>query len=205
MREAIDSIKQFPETLVDCSFGQGRDMFLKQLEERNGRDEEDSVDAYIEDCQNTITGLVRRAKPYNVPDDYIFFLENYGGLFLWDDKYTLSLLGTGPMVEEWYSSVVSDDALLEAGQYGFLTIGSLNFNEQHKYKFQYVTFFLDLAGNVQKHCVIGVGPWGAETLTPLDILPGLHDHPDRWRKTANSFTEWLEQAADTKGAFGYDQ
>lgn len=204
MKEIVERIRLLPEAYVDCGLRQGRDMIQKQLNERAGEEEKvEFVDAFIEDIQNTIASLIQRAKPYDIPDDYISFLEYYGGLFLWNDKYTLSLFGTGPMVEEWYSSVVSDEALQEVGQYGFLTIGSLNFREQHKYKFQYVTFFLDLAGHVQKHCVIGIGPWGAETLTPLDILKDIHAYPGTWQKVANSFTEWLELAAETEGAFIY--
>jgi hypothetical protein len=107
------------------------------------------------------------------------------------------------MVEDWYSSVVSDNALLEVARYGFLTLGSLNFRRHHKYKYQEVTFFLDLAGNIQKGCVIGVGPWGQGALTLLDVLRDIHGHPGRWQKVAGSFTEWLARAAVTKGGVGY--
>jgi hypothetical protein len=203
IEDIVERIRRLPEAYVDRSFGQGRDAFLRQLEQRTGRDEVASVDLYIEGSRNTITGLVQKIAPYHIPDDYIFFLEYYGGLFIKGDHYSLSVLGTGPMVEEWYSSVNSDDALHEVRQYGFLTLGSLGFGEHPNYRFQEVTFFLDVAGNVQKHCVIGVGPWGQETPTPVDILKDIHAHPDQWRKATDSFTEWLEQAAETNGAFGY--
>lgn len=106
------------------------------------------------------------------------------------------------MVEDWYAAINSDEALPEPGRYGFLSLGSLNFREGI-YKFQYVSFFLDLAGTIQKHCVIGVGPWGAEELTPDIVLKDIYAYPGKWQKIANSFTDWLEQAAQTGGAFIY--
>ena len=203
VKDAIEQIRLYPGALVDCSFGQGRDVFLEQLEERTGRNEAYSVDNYIEDCRDTIAGLIQRVAPYEVPKDYIFFLEYYGGIFIEGDNHTLSILGTGPNVEEWYSSVESDDALLEVGRQGFLKLGSLNFARNEENNSQRIAYFLDLAGNVQKHCVIGVGPWGKETLTPIDILKNIHAYHEMWKKVANSFTAWLEQAAITKGGFGY--
>jgi hypothetical protein len=198
--EVIERIQRFPDAFVDCSFRQGRDAILRQLNERTGEDEEAFVDVTIEGIQDTIATLIQKAAPYDIPDDYIFFLEFYGGLAIDRDDYYLALLGVGPMVEEWYGSVDSDEALQEPGKYGFLSLGSLNFRGR-RFRFQSVSFFLDLAGVVQKHCVIGVGPWGQHTLTPYTILKDVRAHPGMWRKIANSFTEWLEQAAETHGVF----
>jgi hypothetical protein len=38
---------------------------------------------------------------------------------------------------------------------------------------------------------------------PSAIPKDIHAHPHMWHKVANSFAEWLEQAAETRGAFGY--
>lgn len=200
--ETVERIRLISGTFIDCGFGQGRDMFLKQLEERTGNDESALVDVDIQGSRDLITKLIKRANPYNIPDDYIFFLENYGGLAIDRPNYRFSVLGVGPMVEDWYASVISDEAIQEPGKYSFLSLGSLNFREG-RYKFQHVDFFLDLAGIIQKHCVIGVGPWGAEDLTPDIVIKDIYAYPGKWQKIANSFTEWLEQAAQTEGAFIY--
>lgn len=202
VREAVKRIQLLSGAFVDCSFRQGRNAVLKQLEERTGRDEEAFVDVYIQEMQDTMATLIHKAVPYEVPEDYIFFLEFYGGLAIDRDDYNFSILGIGPMVEDWYGSVESDEAFPEPAKYGFLSLGSLNFREG-KYKFQHVDFFLDLAGIIQKHCVIGVGPWGQAGPTPSTIIQDIHAHPGRWQKIAPSFTEWLEQAAETGGAFSY--
>ena len=203
LTEVVKRIEQFPGALVDCSFGQGRDAFLKQLEARTGRNEKYSVDMYIEDCRDTIAELIERVATYEIPDDYISFLELYGGFLLDFDDYHLSTLGIGPMVENWYSSIDSDDALSEINQYGFIHVGGLSFGKYPEEKIQVVTFLQDLAGTIEKHCVIGIGPWRVDTLTPIDISKDIHAYPDYWRKVANSFTEWLVQVAETQGRFGY--
>lgn len=205
VREAVKRIQLLPEASVDCSVRQGRDAVLKQLTARDGSIAETIVDAFIEeDIRGEIALLVQKAAPYDIPGEYIFFLEFYGGLAIDNDdpNYNFSVLGIGPMVEEWYGFIAGDEALQEPGKYGFLSLGSLNFG-QGKLKSKHIGFFLDLAGGVQEHCVIGVGPWGEDTLTPSTIIKDLHAYPDMWRKIAGSFTEWLEQAAETRGAFGY--
>lgn len=202
VRKAVEHIQRIPGAYVDCSFRQGRDKVLKQLNERSGRDEKDLLDASIRDIQNTIVELIQEAAPYHIPDDYIFFLEFYGGLAIDKDNYRFSVFGVGPMVEEWYASVVSDVAFSEPGKSGVLSLGRMSFRTG-EYQFQYVTFFLDLAGILQENCVIGIGPWGKEELTSFTIIKDIHAYPGMWRKIANSFTEWLEQTSETQGSFNY--
>jgi hypothetical protein len=78
--------------------------------------------------------LLKRAEPYSIPEDYIAFLENYGGLSIEGDDYRFSILGAGPMVEDWYASIESDQAILPIGNYGLLTLGALRFRSGHKYE-----------------------------------------------------------------------
>ncbi|MBI1881258.1 MAG: hypothetical protein HYR94_24015 [Chloroflexi bacterium] len=202
IKEIVDRIKLLPESFVDVSYRQGRDKVLKQLNKRTGENESAWVDVFIEDSQNTIQKLIQKVTPYIIPDDYIYFLEFYGGLAIESNDYYFSLLGIGPMVEEWYTGIESDDAFPEPEKYGFLSLGSLDFRKG-KYKFQHVNFFLDLAGVVQKHCVIGVGPWGEDDPNSFKIIKDIHAYPHRWQRVANSFTEWLELAAETRGIFVY--
>jgi hypothetical protein len=168
-----------------------------------GEDASRSVDIFIENSQNAIPELTQTAAPHSIPEDYIFFLEFYGGLAIESDDCYFSLLGIGPMVEDWYAAVDSDEAFPEPGKYGFLSLGSLSFREG-KHKFQHVDFFLDLAGVVQEYCVIGVGPWGEGEPNSFTIIKDLRAYPQKWQKIADTFTEWLDKAAETQGVFVYD-
>jgi hypothetical protein len=181
---------------------QGRDAVLRQLNERTGKDEESTLEAFIQSCQEGIATLIQRAQPYEIPQDYIFFLEQYGGFCVVNNDYYLATLGIGPMVEEWYTAIDSDSALPNPGKHGFLSIGSLSFRTG-KYRFQRVTFYLDIAGIIARNCVIGVGPWGQGTITSIDIIEDVHAYLEMWRQIANSFTGWLDKVAETGGAFDY--
>jgi hypothetical protein len=200
--QVVERIRLLSEAFVDSSIRQGRDTILEQLRERGGPTADKIVDAFIAEISDTIATVVGKAKPYEIPDDYIFFLEFYGGLAIDRDDYYFSVFGVGPWVEHWYSSIVSDAVLQEPGEYGFLSLGSTNIRKG-EHRLQRVHFVLDLAGTVQEYCVIGVGPWGLGTPDPETVLQDLQGHSEMWRKLANSFTEWLEQAVDTEGSFGY--
>lgn len=190
-----------PDSYVDSNFGQGREAVLKQLEKFGGQPET-FVNRGIEEAKAAIAGLIERAIPYTIPDEYIFFLEYYGGLAIDTEDGYFSVYGIGPMVEEDYASIISDYVIYQSGEYGFLSLGILGFRNE-KYKFQYVSFFLDISGTLQKDAVIGIGPWGKNTLSSYEILKSIHAHPESWRKTSNSFPEWLEYAGRTQGLFDY--
>lgn len=202
LRESVNRIKLLTGASVDANYRQGRDKVIEQLNERTGKNASGSVDIFIKNSQDAIPELTQAVAPHNIPEDYIFFLEFYGGLAIESDDYYFSILGIGPMVEEWYSAIDSDEAFPEPEKYGFLSLGMLNFRKG-KYKSQYVDFFLDLAGSVQKYCVIGVGPWGKDDPNSFAIIKDIHAYSEMWQITANSFTEWLKQVAETHGSFGY--
>jgi hypothetical protein len=204
VKRVIERIQSMQDTYVDCSIRQGRDAIHSQLNERAGKDEEAFVDITIEGMKSTIAALVQRAMPYELPDDYVFFLEFSGGLAMYNDDSDgwFSILGVGPMVEDWYGSVDGDEAVQDPGKCGFLSLGSRGFGKG-KYRFKRIVFLLDLTGTIHKHCVIGIGPCGEDTLSLSTIINDIHSYPNMWRKIANSFTEWLEQAAETHGTFGY--
>lgn len=200
--KVVEKIRLLPGGFIDVNFGQGRNAVLRQLNERTGENEEPTVDAFIQSCRDAIATLIQRAQPYEIPQDYILFLELYGGLSIHSRDHYFSLLGIGPMVEDRYGAIVSDDALSDPGKHGFISLGSLNFRTG-KYKYQYVTFYLDIGGIITRNCVIGVGPWGQGTITSVDVLDDIHSHPEMWRQIADSFTGWLDKVAETGGAFGY--
>ena len=163
------------------------------------------MEAHIENFRQTVAALQRKAAPFEVPKDYTFFLGYYGGLAIQGDNYRLSLLGTGPMVEDMYSSIVSDFAFPEPGKYGFISLGALqyyNLPEIHL-----VEFFLDLAGTVEKSAVIGMGPVnrtrGVKDVSSWEIAMNIGEYPDRYQKVGDSFVDWLVKIAETGGKLGY--
>ena len=200
---AVERLRMLPEAYIDSGFRQGRDAVLRQLESRTGEDESASVDVYLAGMKDDIANLRQRALPFYVPEDYIEFLETYAGLSIDDIEFRLVVFGIGPRVEDWYASIVSDEAWAEPGKDGLLPVATLISRSLVRHRSKRVSFFIDLSGGIQEQCVIGVGPWGADDLRPQTVLKDPRAHSALWAKTANSFTEWLEQAGETRGAFNY--
>lgn len=138
--------------------------------------------------------------PHHLPDDYVFFIEWYGGLSI-DDPHShyFQIAGLGPMTDDWYSDVLSSDGGLYEN--GLLLIGTLTFTREGI--LQFVKFFLDVAGTIKQYCVIAAGPLKPPYPNVVPILQSPQNHPTQWTKLADSFTGWLEQAAETRGTFGY--
>ncbi len=210
INDIVERLRPLPGTYIDCGFRQGRDAVLKQFRQQLDQDAQYNVDRsatidrFLSEMRNDIVELVKRAAPYELPEDYIYFLEYYGGLAIDGANCNFSVFGIGPMVETWYGYInTADHVLMESGKLGWQSLGRLVFRKGHKYDFQRVLFYVDLIGAVQKNSVIGVGPWDGVEPQELTILSDIHAHPDLWRKLANSFTEWLEQASETQGSFVY--
>jgi len=200
----VEQLRRENGAHIDVSVGQGRDAVRKKLQERLGeRVAEPVLDKALSEIQKALAELAQRLRPYELPQDYLFFLEYYGGLFLESGAHYFAVLGVGPMVEEWYAAIDSDSAIPELVKYDFLQVGTLSFRAE-TYQFQRVSFVLDLAGTIQKHAIIGIGPWGHGGITPLDVVRNPREFTGAWQLSAKSFTSWLSQAAATKGAFGYE-
>ncbi len=203
MIDIIEKMESVSGAIVDQHFLQGNEAVLKQLNLRHGNYNEQFVASSVEDARARITDMIRGTHPHIIPEEYIFFLEYCGGLSIDDEDYYFSTYGIGPLVEEYYSSIDSDFAMPEFhwGS-GLLKVGHINFR-RGKLKDHDVYFLLDLANNVQKHCVFGIGPCGWESTSPATITEDLQHYTDEWQIVANSFTEWLELAVKTRGSFGY--
>lgn len=202
LQAIVEQIRNLPSSGVDINFRQGRVEFRQQLN-LFGQVDESFINDTIEQFEEIITTLKQNALPYKIPEEYIFFLEFYGGLYIdGDDGHYFSTYGLGPMSEEWYASIISPDAVPESIHYGFLALGSLSFYEG-KYNGQLVKFFLDLAGTIQESSVIGIGPLRPEGPLPSMIIKNVNEYPQFWHKVADSFTHWLQRAAETQGAFDY--
>ncbi len=207
LTDVVEKLRPFSWAYIDTGFRQGRNAVLKRYQEQFEQTEEDSsryAEEFLSMAPNAVIDFAKRLAPYDIPEDYIYFLEYYGGLAIDGDRHYFSLYGIGPMVESWYGYMNSGDHVyMEAEQQGWLSLGSLVFREGHKYSDQRVRFFLDLAGTVQRYSVIGIGPWDGATPRAINMLSDLYTYPGMWKKLANSFTEFLEQAAETRGAFAY--
>ena len=205
--DIVEKLRPSSWAYIDVGFRQGREAVLRQYKQQFEPYEEEPsqpIDDSLAFWQDAIKDLRKRAAPYDVPEDYIFFLEHYGGLAIDGAKLYFSIHGIGPMVETWYGYMNSGDhVLLESTQLGWLSLGDLVFRGSHKYSNQRVLFFLDLAGTIQKFSVIGIGPWDGVTPRASSVLNDIHAHSGLWKILATSFTEFLEQAAETRGEFRY--
>jgi hypothetical protein len=202
--QAVKKLRSLPGVNVDVGFRQGRDAVLRQLESRTERDESALVDVDIQNMKDTISSLMQRCMPLTLPADYIFFLSTYGGLAIEDEFYFFSIYGTGPMVEDWYSSVDSDEVLQSPGDIGFLKLGSLHFRRQHRQKNDAVEFYLDISGAIKMNAIVGVGPLGGmKRWERVRLLFSPVKYRSKRKILANSFTQWLDLCAETRGGFIY--
>ncbi|MEZ4645421.1 MAG: hypothetical protein R3E31_22265 [Chloroflexota bacterium] len=86
MMELIDSVEQIKllsGAFVDYGYRQGKDAILKQFNQRSGENEEDFVDNDIKNMKDTIAALMEKLAPYDIPKDYIFFLDFMGVAYVY--------------------------------------------------------------------------------------------------------------------------
>lgn len=199
LKAIVEQIERLPDSGVDSNFRQGHAAVLQQLDYQV---DEVFLESAMQEVQEDLLTLKQKAIPHSLPEDYLFFLEFYGGLYIAGNNTYFSTYGIGPRSEEWYSAIISPDAMPEAIQYGFITVGVLTFHGG-KYIGQKAKFFLDIAGDIQKHCVIGIGPFKPQEQDLFTVIKNISAYPTTWHKIADSFTHWLEQAAETAGTFDY--
>jgi hypothetical protein len=199
--QVVERIRTIPGAQVDCGLGQGRDAFLAHVHRLYSKVLDIPLmpdDWYVTEFRQGLSEMQAKVAPNCLPDDYAFFLEYYGGLSIGTSDYDLIVDGIGSMVEEWYGFPMGDDGIYEDG---LLAIATLVVQKERSS--QRVRFFLDLAGTICQDCVIGIDDRGLERADYASIFQDPYAHTDRWTKLADSFTEWLEQAAATSGTFGY--
>jgi hypothetical protein len=199
--QAVERIRIIPGAEVDCGLGQGRDALLAHIHRQYSEVMGVPLmpdDWYVTESRQCFAEMQAEVAPNRLPDDYALFLEYYGGLSIGMSDYDLIVDGIGPMVEEWYGFPFGDDGIYENGLLAIATLVLQKDRSSQRFR-----FFLDLGGIIRQDSVIGIDDRGLERADYASILQDPHTHPDRWTKLTDSFTEWLEQAATTKGAFGY--
>lgn len=192
----VDTIRKTEGAAVDNNFGQGRDIFIEQVQSLHPGStvtEQDYslFEYFLVEAQNFVL-------PYELPADYIFFLKFYGGLHIQQRSHNMSLLGIGPMVNTWYQYLMGDDGYCKDG---VIYISKLALKGRDLGK--WVNFYIDLVGSTQQYAIISMPSWTRENLSQSTILSEPSNYPDQWKLLASSFTDWLTLVAQTKGSCGY--
>jgi hypothetical protein len=202
IEKVIEQIRLLPNAQVDCGTEQGQKQFFAQLSKHVTTPEMLSVPfgCYVLETDKCLAQIEKLIKPYSLPTDYLSFLKLYGGITIANEDSHFATLGFGPMSEDWYPNLFGNVGYYESG---FLKIGSLRFRNPIEYGFMYVSFFLDLGNRIQSYRVIGVSMWKLGELNSHDVFREPQSCSFCWSMIADSFTEWLQIAATTKGKFGY--
>jgi len=200
IEKIIEQIRFLPNAQVDCGTEQGQNQFFTQLSKHLTTPEllELPFELFVMETNKSLTRIENLISPYSLPADYLSFLNRYGGIAISSKDSNFASLGFGPMAEEWYPYLMG-----KAGHYenGLLKIGTLRIRNFVENNFMYVSFFLDIGGRIKQDCVIQVSMWKLRNLNLQDIFRDLQSCSFCWSVVANSFTEWLQIAANTKGRF----
>lgn len=206
MRQIVEAVRQIaglPGANIDRGFGQGRDAVRQQLELLMEGNVSDLVlDGQFEDHQDHLKELQAWVLPYRIPDDYLYFIDLYGGMLIETMAFTLMVFGLGPMCYEWYMPLIPEETATEPSQDGLLHIGRLEFNNPGQ-DFPAVLFFIDLAGIFQRDSILGMDTRGTGDLSVAQVIAERSKYSSQWKILANSFAEWLELVVQTQGALGY--
>jgi hypothetical protein len=204
IEKVIEQIRFLPNAQVDCGIEQGQNQFFAQLSKHVTTPEllELPFELYVMETNKSLARIEKIISPHSLPADYLSFLNRYGGITISSNDSYFASLGFGPMAEEWYPYLMG-----KAGHYenGFLKIGTLRIRNFIENNFMYVSFFLDIGSRIQQHCVIQVSMWKLGNLNLQDVFRELQSCSFCWSIVANSFTEWLQVAAITKGRFEHLQ
>jgi hypothetical protein len=195
--EIVERFRSLPGAMVDVSFRQGKEAILQQrkLYDFEGAD----IDQFIVGTQERVRELEALIAPYHLPDDYRTFLEYFGGASIDTEQIRFQVLGIGAMASHIYESVLALNEIMGSALRD-LHIGDVARYRRTDASWQGVTFLIDIAGTVQPHSIIALGPNETEDPSPFWTHP---DDKREWRKIATSFTEWLELAVQTGGSFEY--
>lgn len=230
--QAVEQLRNLSNAHVDIdvNFRQDKELFRAQLHRRlrdiypNHLVTDDDIEQSVFYTREGIEELKAKISPYNLPEDYIFFIEYYGGIAVTNETLRFEIYGHGPMVNELYGDWVCDnwgereDPLLPGPRgliIGYLRLDTLlpentKRNKEQKeaglyenpfeapwhpkVESEWVELRFDLAGKVRPNCIIGLGPTTSTIEHPLSL-----ENKDlrNWKVIANSLTELIEIASRT--------
>ena len=200
IEKVIEQIRFLPNSQVDCGTEQGQNRFFAQLSKHVTTPEllELPFELYVMETNKSLARIENLISPYSLPADYLLFLNRYGGLTISSKDSYFATLGFGPMAEKWYPYLMGKAGYCENG---LLKIGTLRIRNFIENNFMYASFFLDIGNRIQQDCVIQVSMWKLKNINLQDMFRNLQSCSFCWSTVANSFTEWLQIAANTKGRF----
>lgn len=194
--EALNQIVMIPWALVDRNFRQGNGAVSEQLLLKTGEaPSSEIVRLIIKDSREGVIQLTEMVAPYQLPKNYVFFLEYSGGLIIKTENYQLGLYGLGPMALHWYGDIIALNYLPELPKKS-IHIGYLSLSSEARGN---VDFILDTAGIVAPQSIFALGPGHSEVPHPFALR---EDDIRNWTKLANSFSDFLIQIAETEGRLG---
>jgi hypothetical protein len=179
----VEQLRAMPGAFVDCNIGQGRDAVLQHIRTFYGEKETAFIDQYTVGGQQSYAALHEFVKPYQFPEDFLFFVWHYGGALIQSDTCNMLIHGDGPSCKDAYGWLLdTDDGLYENG---IIAIGDMSFTEGH------VRFLMDLSGVISRYSILCLPTWTHPGIQEIDILRNPHAYAHTWQKQASSFTEWL--------------
>lgn len=198
----IEEITRLPNVFIDRNYGQGYDALRRHfIVHKIGIDQ---LDAFIDSSRRRIRHLEKMFEPYQLPPDYLFFLEQYGGIAVSDGrKPMLDIFGVGPLADIEYSPVidVNENSPHHTHKNIFIAAGESPLSEEEKAimsevwksnpkipdivrkgapKSQQVSFYIDLQGAIQSNSIIAI--------KDIEVLT----QNNQWELMAFSFTEWIK-------------
>lgn len=201
-RDITDIVKKFaslPNARVDRNYKQGRNFVAEQMLGFSMIDDLSSpdVDKFIAHSKRKFAKLKKMVAPNQLPEEYAFFLKNYGGLCLVDEYEVpeFTLTGIGPGMEDWYGDIT--EANQQKSEIEQLRIGSWNMpipfiqsgGKPLSPRLQRFNFYIDLAGDLEKDSIVTAGPWD-------------YKKPEKeWKFLAASFSEWLARIVELGSAY----
>lgn len=195
LEESIRRFKSLPNSRIDRNYGQGRSAVAEQMMKFYMIDNPDrlEIDDFISISKAKLDTLKKMVQPQILPEEYSYFLENYGGgaLVNQNEVSIFTLYGIGPGIDTWYGDLVEITESNEKIKY--LRIGSwespslptkLEKNLVSP-KFQLFNFYIDLVGDYSQNGILTAGPWD-------------YQKPEKeWKLVAPSFVEWLINIVET--------
>ena len=137
--------------------------------------------------QRELDALAVETAPFQIPEDFAFFLSYYGGMRLQLDRYDFSIFGIGLVEAGGFESLLQDFGGGSQYQDGWQNIGDLVPSKRDAgIEWNMIDFAMDLSGVVQYGAIFTGGTNASRTWhTPVESLLCV----------AESFSAWLDRVA----------
>ena len=197
---AVQKIELLPTSKVGIGVRQGPERIQSWRIRDHARRGYGKPPGPVEECirwmQDDLKEVIDWIAPDEFSEDYLFFLEYFGGLQIVTSSYTFHIWGVGLQHMDWYLHLMGDGDLMRGFHaYGLVWIGQWSRRwgcPEHDF---FHELLLDLVGRVQKGCILAPPKEYAvpdsENASDEYNGPVLSDLSG-WTVLASSFTELLE-------------